>query len=77
MKFDLFEMLAEKDVPPVPTDFDRQVHARVNDSLIGIHVLEFVFQAVPYAMLNFAQALIGLFGFTLSGGFPHDRSDRG
>jgi len=75
MKFDLFEMLAEKDVPPVPADLDRHVHDRVNDSLIGIHILEFVFQAIPYALMHFVQGLIGLVGFTLSGGFPHDRVD--
>ena len=76
MSFDLFELLAEKDVPPVPADFDRQVHSRVNDSLIAVHVTEFVFQVVPYAILHFVQAVIGLVGFTLAGEFPHDRGDR-
>jgi hypothetical protein len=76
MNFDLFEKLAEKDVPPVPVDFDRQVHARVNDSLLGVHVTEFLFQVVPYGLWHFAQATIGLFVLTLSGRFPHDRGDR-
>jgi hypothetical protein len=76
MSFDLFEQLAERDIPPVPADFDRQVHTRLNDSLLGVHLTEFVFQVVPYAFWHFSQATIGLFVLTLSGGFPHDRSDR-
>ncbi len=75
MSFDLFEMLAEKDVTPVPADFDRLVHERVNHSLIGVHVLEFVFQAIPYALVHFVQGVIGLVGLTLSGGFPRDRNE--
>jgi len=76
MKFDIFEQLAEHDVPPVPVDFDRQIHHRVNDSLLGVHVLEFVFQVIPYAVMHFGQAVIGLLAVTLSGGFPRDRGDR-
>jgi hypothetical protein len=76
MKFDIFEQLAERDVPPVPGDFDRHVHQRVNDSLFGVHMTEFVFQVIPYAILHFGQALFGLVALTLSGGFPQDRGDR-
>ena len=76
MDFDLFEKLAEKDVPPVPVDFDRQVHVRVNDSLLGVHITEFLCQVVPYALGHFLQATIGLLVLTLCGGFPHDRGDR-
>ena len=76
MSFDIFEQLAQHDVPPMPTDFDRQVHHRVNDSLLGVHVTEFVFQVMPYALLHFAQAVMGLAMLTLSGGFPQDRGDR-
>jgi len=76
MNFDLFEQLAEDDVPPVPADFDRKVHARVNDSLLSVHLTEFVFRVVPYALGHFAQATIGLLIFTLCGRFPHDRGNR-
>jgi hypothetical protein len=76
MNFDLFAKLADKDVPPVPADFDRQVHTRLNDSLLGVHVTEFLFQVVPYALWHFAQAAIGLVVLSLSGGFPHDRGNR-
>jgi hypothetical protein len=76
MNFDLFELLAEKDVPPVPANFDREVHSRVNDSLLAMQVMEFLFQVVPYALLHFGQGVIGLVGFTLAGGFPHDSRDR-
>ncbi|MES1213806.1 MAG: hypothetical protein ABUL64_04390 [Singulisphaera sp.] len=79
MKFDIFEQLAEiaeRDVPPVPSDFDRQVHERVNDTLFSVHLTEFLFQVIPYAILHFGQAVIGLAALTLSGGFPQDRGDR-
>ncbi|HVU85870.1 MAG TPA: hypothetical protein VHD36_01015 [Pirellulales bacterium] len=76
MTFDIFEQLAEKDVPPVPSNFDRQVHDRVNNSLFGVHITEFLFQVVPYAILHFGQAVIGLAALTLSGVFPQDRGDR-
>ena len=76
MKFDIFEQLSEHEVPPIPVELDRQIHHRVNDSLLGVHVLEFVFQVIPYAALHFGQAIVGLLAVTLSGSFPHDRGDR-
>ncbi len=59
MEFDLFERLAEQDVPPVPSNLDRQVHDRVNVSLLGVHLMEFAFQVLPFAFLHFFQAVIG------------------
>ncbi|MBI2826243.1 MAG: hypothetical protein HYX69_16300 [Planctomycetia bacterium] len=76
MIHDLFERLADNDVPPVPVDFDQHVHDRVNHSLLGVHMMEFVFQVVPYAFLHLLGGLIGLVGVTLSGEFPNDRGDR-
>ena len=76
MSIDIFEQLADRDVPPVPADLDRRIHVRVNDTLLGVHLTEFVFQVLPYAVLHFAQAVVGLLILTLSGGFPHDRGDR-
>ncbi len=76
MSFDLFDKLADHDVPPVPADLERGIHDRVNNSLLGVHVTEFLFQAVPYAALHFLLAVIGLLGLTLAGRFPSDRSDR-
>lgn len=76
MIHDLFERLADSNVPPVPADFDKHVHDRVNDTLLGVHLLEVVCQVVPYAFVQFLEGLIGLVGITLSGEFPNDRGDR-
>jgi len=73
---DWFEQLAEQEVPPVPVDFDRGVHQRVNESLLGVHYLEFACRAAPYALLHFAIAMLGALRYSLTGEFPNDRVDR-
>lgn len=73
---DWIEQLAEQEVPPMPVDFDRGLHQKVNDSLLGVHYLELVCRAAPYALLHFAIAMIGALRFSLTGEFPNDRSDR-
>lgn len=76
MTNDLLERLAESEIPPVPADFDREVHERVNDALMLGHFAEFGLRVLPYALVHMAQALIGLLTLTLSGRFPADASTR-
>jgi len=76
MTNDLLERLAESEIPPLPADFDREVHDRVNDALMFAHFAEFGLRVLPYALVHMAQALIGLLTLTLSGRFPADASTR-
>ena len=73
MSFNLFDQLADADVPPVPADLDRQVHQRVNDSLLALQFVDLFCRAMPFALLHFAVALIGLIRCTLFGEIPNDR----
>ena len=70
MNHDLLELLAATEIPPVPADFDRDVHQRVNHALLLGHVAELGLRVLPYALVHMAQALFGLAALTLSGRFP-------
>lgn len=74
MNQDLLERLRETEIPPVPADFDRDVHQRVNDALLLAHVAELGLRVLPYAFVHMAQALFGWISLTFSGRFPTDAS---
>jgi hypothetical protein len=72
MSIDLFEQLAEQEVPPVPQTLSRGVHRRLNRALLVLHVVEFVLCALPYALVHFGRAVRGLFVQSISGRYPDD-----
>lgn len=72
MSSDLFEQLAEQEVPPVPQTLSRGVHRRLNRALVVLHVVEFVLCALPYAMVQFGRAVWGLVVHSISGRFPEE-----
>jgi hypothetical protein len=72
---DLLEQLADYDVPPVPTQFDAELHERVNRGLLAAQAAEWVFKALPYTVLHLAGAVWGLVLFTLTGRYGHERRD--
>ena len=69
MVTDIFESFAQTPVPPAPIELDSLVHVRLNRRLLIGHALDFALRAMPCAMLQFSQALLGLVTFTLSGGY--------
>ena len=64
---DLFEQLADTDVPPPPERFGEDLHRRVNDSLTLMLFVEFVCVAFPSAVIEFGRCLAGLVRLTLTG----------
>lgn len=70
MNHDLLERLAESEVPPLPADFDRSVHQRLNQALLVGQFVEMFFRTLPYALAHFALGVLGAVTFTLSGRFP-------
>jgi hypothetical protein len=73
---DLFEQLADRDVPPPPVDFDQQLHRRLNKHLVALHVAEFAFRVLPYAAALLGRAVIGWVHMTLTGRHEVDRTMR-
>ncbi|HUY33285.1 MAG TPA: hypothetical protein VMV69_10935 [Pirellulales bacterium] len=67
---DLWKTLSATHVPPLPAEFDRKVHRRLNDRLLWGQVAELVFSVAPYALVHLAQAACGLLLFTWAGRFP-------
>lgn len=76
MTNDLFEQLAAVEVPPVPEQFDDEVHSRVNRVLLATHVAELFLASAPFAVARFARAFVGLIAFTVTGKVDVDRHDR-
>jgi hypothetical protein len=73
---DLFERLAEGDVPPPPVDFDRRLHRRLNKHLVVLHVVEFALRVLPTAAVHLGRAVIGFMHLTLTGRHEVDRKTR-
>jgi hypothetical protein len=67
MANDFLHELAEIEVPPPPAQFGRQLHVRVNRSLLVVHLVEFCCGAMPWAVWELGRALGGLARFTLTG----------
>ena len=69
MATDFFEQLAELEVPPPPEaeQFDRQLHDRVNRSLVAGQLVDLATGGLPWAFIHFARALVGLVTLTLTG----------
>ena len=74
MSLDLFDQLADQEVPPVPENLSRGVHRRLNRALVILHLVEFGLCVLPYCLLTFSRAVIGFFVQTISGRFPDDRT---
>ncbi len=66
MKGDVLEQLADTVIPPVPPEFDRSVHDRLNTVLIVEHLLDLLLRGMPYAIGNFAEAVGAFMGASLS-----------
>jgi hypothetical protein len=75
MPTDLFERLAEINVPPPapPVAFDRDLHDRLNQSLTAQHVVDLGTHALPAAAIEFVRAVIGLIVLTITGKFPENK----
>ena len=63
----LLDQLAEWEVPPPPATFDAQLHERVNRSLVAAQLVDLAVSGLPWALLHFGRALVGLVSFTLCG----------
>ena len=75
MNPDLLEQLAETGVPPVPREFDRSIHDKLNTLLVVGHLSDLLLRAIPYAVAHFAEAVGELAASTL-GARPPSRSSR-
>jgi hypothetical protein len=76
MASDLFDRLAELDVPPPPAQFDHQLHERVNRSLIVGQMIDLVAGGIPFALVHFARAVLGLVTFTATGRYESNSKNR-
>jgi hypothetical protein len=75
MPEDLLEQLAAAPVPPLPEQFESGVHERINERLSAGQCLDFAFNALPYAVVHFTKAVVGLIEFTVTGQFRSGRKD--
>lgn len=70
MTDDLFEQLADAEVPSLPERFDRQVHERLNRVLVAQHAAELLGGALPAAGAELLRALAAAAWYTLTGRYP-------
>lgn len=76
MATDIFEQLADLEVPPPPVEFDRDLHQRLNQSLTAQHVFDLGLRALPCAALELLRAVIGFAALTITGAFPSVTKER-
>jgi len=75
MTNDLFEQLAQNEVPPLPEQFDNEVHTRLNRVLLATHLAEFLLASAPFALARFARGFVDLIVYTATGKVDVDRRD--
>jgi hypothetical protein len=73
---DFLEQLADVEVREPPPEFNRQLHQRVNRSLLAQHLLELVTGGLPWALLHFLRGVMAVVAFSLSGKFDDERRER-
>ncbi len=71
----LLEQLARREVPPLSQDFERDLHVRLNNSLLVVHLLDLALRGTLYAFWHFARGVMGCVRLTLSGRYDA-RSDQ-
>jgi hypothetical protein len=77
MPFDLFDQLAQQEVPPPPSEFERGVHERLNKRLLWTHLIDLATGGLAHAVGHFAQAWLHLVMTTFAPGrAPGARSEK-
>ena len=76
MATDIFEQLAETEVPPAPVDaLDKGFNRRLNNRLLGNHLLDFALRCLPYTAWHMTRAMIAVVWYTISGKFINAKDD--
>lgn len=73
---DLLEQLADVEVPPPPAAFDAQLHDKLNRALVITQFVDLLVNALPWALVQFAGALVGLAAFTVTGRYESKSNKR-
>ena len=69
------DQLADEEMPAVPSELDANLHQRINNLLLGQHVLELICLGIPYVFFHLLHALTGAACFSLSGRYPRTGED--
>ena len=70
---DFLDQLADMEVCEPPPEFNRQLHDRVNRTLLVQHLVDLVLGAAPWALAHLARSVAAWFAFTLTGKFDDQR----
>ena len=73
---DLFEQLAEVEVPPPPAAFDSQLHDKENRTLVATQLADLLVRGFPWAIAQFTRALLGFLAFTVTGRYEGKSKNR-
>jgi hypothetical protein len=76
MATNLFDRLADLEVPPPPARFDEQLHERVNRSLVATQFLDLAVKALPWALLHFARAVVATIAYSLIGRYESNTKNQ-
>ena len=69
------DQLARTDVPPLPADFDRRLHRRLNGRLLLVHLADLGLRGLPWAMGHFLRAVAALVAYSAQGRYPNRHPD--
>ena len=72
MATDLFDHLAEDNIPEPPDSFDQEFHARLNRTLLTVQTFEICIGALPCLLQHFSQAVLGAIRLTMTGEYERN-----
>ena len=73
MATELLDQLAETEVPPAPKVLQQKVHREINQTLLIQQAAELCLRALPWVLLHFGQAVLGLVRYTWTQRYEPDR----
>lgn len=75
MTNNLLDQLHETEVPPPPSEMTRDVHKRLNQWLAFAQTADLVLRAFGCAAAYFAEAVLGMINYSLTGKYPNPPRD--
>ena len=76
MATDIFEKLADTEVPPAPVDeLQRGFSERLNHRLLVQQLLDLALRGLPFAAWHMTRGMLATLYFTIAGRFVRPKSD--
>jgi hypothetical protein len=77
MASDIFEQLADTEVPPAPVEtLEQGFNERLNNRLVVQHLVDLALRGVPFVAWHMLRGMLAVLFYTVAGKFFESKSDK-